>query len=82
MQNMLMNCIGCRQFEADSGSFELNAGDLLLLSTDGLHDTVPEEEMESILRSQMDLRDRLEALADAAIADASIDDITIVAVEI
>jgi PPM family protein phosphatase len=82
LQNVLMSCIGCQQLKADTGSFEVKPGDLLLLSTDGLHDRVSEEEMESLLRFKRDLRDKLDVLTDAAIARNARDDVTIVAVEI
>lgn len=82
LKNILMNCIGHQQFEADTGSFEVNAGDLLLLSTDGLHDMVAEEDMESVLRSKIHLRDKLDALNRAAIANGGKDDMTIAAMEI
>lgn len=82
MRNVLMSCIGCGQFEADTGSFEVIKDDLLLLSTDGLHDTVSEPVMLSILRLNEDLEYKLNALIQAALSAGARDDVTVVAAEL
>ena len=82
MRNMLLSCIGREEFQMDSGSFILSAGDLILLSTDGLHDGMPEKQISSIIQSHADLEARLKALVNAALAAGSRDNITAVALEV
>jgi serine/threonine protein phosphatase PrpC len=82
LRNVLVSCIGTGGMEVDTGSLALNKGDLLILSTDGLHDVLPEEQMESILRSEIDLNKRLNALIDASLAAGGKDDMTAAAAEV
>jgi protein phosphatase len=80
---LVFQCIGgSGEFEADTGNFKIQAGDLLLFSTDGLHDEVPEEEIVSTLRSDKDLKEKLEALLSAALAAGGKDNIAVVVVEV
>ena len=80
---LVFQCIGgSGEFEADTGNFKLQSGDLLLFSTDGLHDEVPEEEIVSTLRSDNDLKTKLEALVSAALAAGGKDNIAVVVVEV
>ena len=79
----VFQCIGgSGEFEADTGNFKVQAGDLLLFSTDGLHDEVIEEEIVSTLRSDKNLKEKLEALLSAALAAGGKDNIAVVAVEV
>jgi serine/threonine protein phosphatase PrpC len=80
---LIFQCIGgSGEFEADTGNFNIQAGDLLLLSTDGLHDEVPEEEILSALRSDNDLEEKTEDLLSAALAAGGKDNIAVVIVEV
>jgi protein phosphatase len=64
---LVFQCIGgSGEFEADTGTFEVEAGDLLLFSTDGLHDEVPEDEIVSALKSDKDLEQKADDLLSAA----------------
>ena len=79
----VFQCIGgSGEFEADTGNFKVQPGDLLLFSTDGLHDEVPEEEIVSTLKSDNDLKAKLEALLSAALAAGGKDNIAVVVVEV
>jgi protein phosphatase len=80
--NMLMSCLGRENFEMDMGQLSLEPGDLLMLSSDGLHDTVAEAEIASLLKHQSGLKKKLDALLLAALAAGGRDNITIVAAEI
>jgi len=82
MRNMLLSCIGREKFQMDSGSLTLRVGDLLLLSTDGLHDRIPEEQIASIIHAAADLESILHALVNAALDAGGRDNITIVALEV
>jgi protein phosphatase len=80
---LVFQCLGgYGEFEADTGSFQVRQGDLLLLSTDGLHDEVPEEEIVSILRSESDLKEKLDAFVSAALATGGKDNIAVVVTEV
>jgi len=79
----VFQCIGgSGEFEANTGNFKVQPGDLLLFSTDGLHDEVPEEEIVSTLKSDNDLKEKLEALLSAALAAGGKDNIAMVVVEV
>ncbi len=82
LKNALFECIGRGDFEANAGSFKLGKDDLLLLSTDGLHDEVSEKEMISILLLKKDLEEKLEALVSAALDAGGHDNITVVGAEV
>jgi serine/threonine protein phosphatase PrpC len=80
---LVFQCIGgSGEFEADTGNFKIQAGDLLLFSTDGLHDEVPEEEIVSALRSDKDLAEKTDDLLSAALAAGGKDNIAVVMVEV
>lgn len=82
LKNVLFECIGRGDFEANAGNFEIQKEDMLLLSTDGLHDEVPEKKMLSILLSNKDLIAKLEALVSAALDAGGRDNITVVGAEV
>jgi protein phosphatase len=80
---LVFQCIGgCGEFEANTGNFKVEAGDLLLFSTDGLHDEVPEEEIVSALKSDKDLEEKMDDLLSAALAAGGKDNIAVVMVEV
>jgi protein phosphatase len=80
---MVFQCIGgSGKFEADTGNFKVQTGDLLLFSTDGLHDEVPEEEIVSALRSDKNLEEKTDDLLSAALVAGGKDNIAVVMVEI
>ena len=54
-QNLLLQCIGCGRFKASTGILELETDDILLISSDGLHHEVPEEEIAARLTGAEDL---------------------------
>jgi len=48
------------------GRLSMHDGDVLLLTTDGIHDNVPDQEMEKIFATYDRIDDGLEALANRA----------------
>jgi protein phosphatase len=81
-RNFLFDFIGSGEFEEETGSLNLRKDDLLLLTTDGLHDRVPEEALVSILRSNGELDRKLHALVSTALGMSGKDDLTVVGVEV
>ena len=77
LQNILLHCIGCEPLEISSGRFKIFKGDLVLLSTDGLHHQVPEREIISILKKEIGIRKKLEKLIRLALKAGGQDNITI-----
>lgn len=82
LHHVLLNCIGPDEYEADQGSFLVAGKDLLMLSTDGLHDALSDADMESILGRNPDLKEKVNALVSAALQAEGKDDITVIAVEL
>jgi protein phosphatase len=81
-RNFLFEFIGCGLFEVKTGSFSLQAGDIILLTTDGLHDKIPIEEILSVLKSEGELGDKLQALVSAALEASGKDNVTVVGLEV
>ena len=77
MQNILLHCIGCDPLEISSGRFKIFKGDLVFLSTDGLHHLVHEGEIVSILKKEISIRKKFERLVRAALKAGGQDNITI-----
>jgi len=82
MRSLLFQCLGREEFVADKGCFDTTAKDLLLLSTDGLHGEVPESAILAILKSDVELRRKVQALVDAALETGGKDNITVVIAEL
>jgi protein phosphatase len=55
---------------------------MLMLSTDGLHDALPDANMESILGRNTDLKERVNDLVSAALLAGGKDDITVITMEL
>jgi serine/threonine protein phosphatase PrpC len=81
-QNLLLQCIGCGRFKASTGILELETDDILLISSDGLHHEVPEEEIAARLTGAEDLGGALKKLIQAALDAGGRDNITIVAARV
>ncbi|MDY0040334.1 MAG: protein phosphatase 2C domain-containing protein [Desulforhabdus sp.] len=81
LRNVLLRCVGCGPLQVDTGDLEAADGDLVLLTTDGLHDHVTMDKMVSVLGAPAFLDVKLESLAEAALKAGGKDNITAVAVE-
>ena len=76
---MLTRAVGVEEsLEVDSGCFEVQMGDVLLLATDGLMNMVSEEEIVAIL--QQGTADPARALVEAAQRSGGRDNVTAVVV--
>ena len=81
-RHLLFDCLGCGDCTPDSGWFRPGPGELLLLTTDGLHDKVPSVEMRRVLVSGQDLSDRLNQLLALALEAGGSDNITVVGLDL
>lgn len=78
-KNMLTRAVGVEEsLEVDSGCFDVRAGDIMLLATDGLMNMVSEEEIMAIL--QQDAANPARALVEAALRSGGRDNVTAVVV--
>ena len=77
-RHVMDQCVGCGYVEPESGRFKSRAGDLLMLSTDGLHREIPVNTMHSILNADTHLETKARALVNAALDAGGKDNITVV----
>ena len=76
--NVLTRCVGCDRHEPDSGAFDLADGDLVLLTSDGLHDLMADEQIEAILSADTPLADKLNRMVSRCLEAGGRDNITAV----
>jgi len=81
-RNVMDQYIGCGYCEPESGSLGLKRRDLVILMTDGLHKTIPDEKMAEILRKSSSIESRARSLLGAALENGGNDNITIVVAEV
>ena len=66
------------QHEPDSGAFDLREGDFVLLSSDGLHDLMADEQIAAILSAGIPLKDKLNQMVSLCLEAGGRDNITAV----
>ncbi len=77
--NVLTRCLGCgERHEPDSGAFDLAEGDFVLLSSDGLHDLMADEQIAAILSAHISLKDKLNQMVSICLEAGGRDNITAV----
>jgi PPM family protein phosphatase len=76
LNHFLEQCLGEDEPEPDSGSFDCQAGDILLLNTDGLHDMILDSIIHAILTDNSDLETRADQLLQKALEAGGEDNIT------
>ena len=81
-QNQLDQCVGCGDCIPESGLMGIKSGDLLILTTDGLHGEITPETISSILNSPTDIETKAKFLIQAALDAGGKDNMTIVIAEI
>lgn len=70
--------VGCGYAKPETGRLKFHAGDLLVLSTDGLHREIPENTLNLILNTDTNLEIKARALVKAALDTGGKDNITVV----
>jgi len=77
-RHVMDQCVGCGYSEPETGYLKFHTGDLLVLSTDGLHKQIPESTLKSILNAATDLEIKANSLVKAALDAGGNDNITLV----
>ncbi len=76
--NVLTKCVGCESHEPDSGAFGLADGDYVLLSSDGLHDLISDEQIAAFLSVDTTIAEKLDQMISACLQAGGRDNITAV----
>jgi len=77
-RHVMDQCVGCGYAEPETGRLKFLAGDLLVLSTDGLHRQISENALYSILNTDTNLETKAKRLVKAALNAGGKDNITVV----
>jgi protein phosphatase len=80
--SILTKCIGCEPHEADSGVFDLAEGDFILLSSDGLHDLMTDEQIAEVISADTSIKEKLHSMISACLEAGGRDNITAVMAKI
>jgi serine/threonine protein phosphatase PrpC len=80
--DLLDQCIGYGESEPEAAAFKVQKGDLLILSTDGLHKMVSKKTILSIVNAKTPIEIKTKALMQAALDSGGKDNITIVIAKI
>lgn len=75
-REVMNQCLGCGFCEPETGSFKLTPGDVLLLSTDGLHRSMTTARLEALLNARTGVSGVARTLVEAALAAGGRDNIT------
>ena len=77
-RHVMDQCVGCGYVEPETGRLEFLAGDVLVLSTDGLHRNINDNAIDTILNMDSNLEIKAKALVKAALDAGGKDNITVV----
>ena len=81
-KNIITRAIGARDYiETDFFSVELQAGDIVLLCSDGLTNMMEDDDIRQILTGDGSLKDRAEELVEAANRNGGKDNISVIVIE-
>ncbi|MCC6930324.1 MAG: serine/threonine-protein phosphatase [Gemmatimonadaceae bacterium] len=78
MGRTLASAVGSSEVHPTLGLIDLEAGDMLLLCSDGLTKHVPNDEVRRLLRSSATAREACEALVNAALSGGGSDNVSVV----
>jgi len=67
LKNIITHALGIDDFKVDTYEWELERGDILLLSSDGLHDYVKKEEILEVVKNNDNPKEIVENLLDIAL---------------
>jgi PPM family protein phosphatase len=81
-RNQLDQCVGCGDCIPDTGQVKINTGDILILTTDGLHGEMTFETFCSVLTATIDIETKAKQLIKTVSGSGGKDDMTIVIAEL
>lgn len=81
LAHILEQCLGGPRIELESGTERFLPGDRLLLCTDGLHDELSPETLESLLAKDDNTPEKVRMLMEAALKTGARDNITLIVAE-
>jgi serine/threonine protein phosphatase PrpC len=76
-RHIMDQCVGCGICEPETGQLEIKGKGLLILTTDGLHKSISNEEMISLLNADTNIETKARSLVQAALDSGGNDNITI-----
>ena len=76
--HVLEQCMGEDDIEPDSGAFSWQPGDILLLSTDGLHDMMDHESIQDILNTGTGIENMADTLVENVLEAGGRDNISLI----
>lgn len=82
LRHILEQCIGCDEVNVETGTLHLNAGDVLLLCSDGLTNEIDDREIEIILGLNESAATISKELIDRALASGARDNVTVVVAKV
>ncbi|THB64425.1 MAG: serine/threonine-protein phosphatase [Desulfovibrio sp.] len=82
MRNFLLQCLGCRTCEPESGVIDVFPGDILLACSDGLYGELTDETLVQELTNSATLEAKLRKLLDLALDAGGRDNISMVGVHV
>lgn len=82
LRYMLDQCVGCESCEPIIGRLQAHPGDIVLLTTDGLHDEMDIETMTLFLNASTDIETKARTLIQSALEAGGEDNITVVIAEV
>ncbi len=84
-RNVIMTSLGGRDFDEQSvevGVMSLRPGDRFMISSDGIHDVLKDEELSELLGSDDPAEVVVKSLADRAVQPGSSDDVSVVVLDV
>lgn len=81
-QKQLDQCVGCGDCKPETGQQEIETGNLIILTTDGIHGEINAETISSVLTASADIETKAKSLIKAAMDAGGKDNMTIVIAEI
>lgn len=81
-RNQIDQSLGCGECIPVKGKLAVSVGDMVILTTDGLHSALTFEKLYSVLKSKADVETKAQRLIKMALDASGKDDMTIVIVEI
>jgi PPM family protein phosphatase len=78
LRHMIDQCVGCPECIPDMGMREINPGDIVLLSSDGLHDVLRDRKIQLLINEADGLKNAARELVRETLIQGGMDNITVV----